>query len=464
MTPAEALMWALDDDPALRSSFMGVTILEKAPDPERFRRKMAQASVSINALRERVMPSPFDLAPPRWELDPAFDLDYHVRRVALPEPGTRRQLLDLAALLYADPFDRARPLWQFTVVEGLEGGQAALLAKMHHVLSDGVGAIRLSVSFLDLGPEGDPPPTPSSARKRSARRKAPAPGEPPVAAKNWFDSAAGALAPLLTAPGRGATALAGTLHTVARAPIGGVTSGLSSARSLARQLGLTDPARSPLWATDRSHAHRFDTLSLELGRVRVAAHKLGGTVNDAFVTIMATAAGEYHRASGVEVDQLRMTMPISVRHDKEVAGNAWIPARLLVPAGPMSMAERFGVVSASLTQTKSEPSLNLGGGFATVVRRLPTPVLVRFARQQTATVDFACSNVRGAPFDLWIAGARVLANHPFGPTAGVAFNATVLSYLDSLDLGLNTDTGAVKDPELLRHCIESAAAELTRLA
>ena len=469
-------MWALDDDPALRSSFMGVTILDKAPDPERFRRKMVEASESINALRERVVPSPFDLAPPRWELDPTFDLDYHVRRVALPEPGTRRQLLDLAALLYADPFDRARPLWQFTVVEGLEGGQAALLAKMHHVLSDGVGAIRLSVSFLDLGPDGNPPPSSPTSKKKRVARTAPA-LEPhpvdapagaavgaPVGEKNWFDSAAGALGPLLAAPGRGATALAGTLNTVARAPIGGVTSGISSARALARQLGLTDPARSPLWAADRSYAHRFDTLSLELGPTRTAARKLGGTVNDAFVTIMATAAGEYHRASGVEVDQLRMTMPISVRQDKEVAGNAWVPARLLVPAGPMSMTERFGLVSASLTRTKNQPSLNLGGGFAAVVRRLPTPVVVRFARQQTATVDFACSNVRGAPFDLWIAGARVLANHPFGPTAGVAFNATVLSYLDALDLGLNTDTGAVGDPGLLRRCIEEAASELAGLA
>ena len=486
MTPAEALMWALDDDPALRSSFMGVTILDQAPDPERFRRKMVEASESINALRERVVPSPFDLAPPRWELDPSFDLDYHVRRVALPEPGTRRQLLDLAALLYADPFDRARPLWQFTVVEGLEGGQAALLAKMHHVLSDGVGAIRLSVSFLDLGPDGNTPPAPSANKKRATPQKRPVPasvGEASAApaaapeeasvgeavgaavgAKNWFDSAAGALGPLLAAPGRGATALAGTLNTVARAPIGGVTSGISSARALARQLGLTDPARSPLWAADRSYAHRFDTLSLELGPTRAAAHKLGGTVNDAFVTIMATAAGDYHRAAGVEVDQLRMTMPISVRHDKEVAGNAWVPARLLVPAGPMPMAERFSLVSAALTHTKSQPSLNLGGGFAAVVRRLPTPVVVRFARQQTATVDFACSNVRGAPFDLWIAGARVLANHPFGPTAGVAFNATVLSYRDALDLGLNTDTGAVGDPGLLRHCIEEAAAELAGLA
>jgi hypothetical protein len=130
----------------------------------------------------------------------------------------------------------------------------------------------------------------------------------------------------------------------------------------------------------------------------------------------------------------------------------------------MDIRTRFGLVASAMDQTKREPSLNLGNALAGVLSRLPTPVVVRLAHQQTGTVDFACSNVRGAPFDLWIAGAKVLANHPFGPTAGVAFNATVLSYLDSLDLGLNTDTGAVDRPELLLDCIASAADDLYRSA
>lgn len=95
---------------------------------------------------------------------------------------------------------------------------------------------------------------------------------------------------------------------------------------------------------------------------------------------------------------------------------------------------------------------------------LPTAVLVRFARQQTDTVDFATSNLRGAPFDLWIAGARVRANYPMGPTAGTAFNATTLSYCGSLDIGLNIDTAAVDDTVLLRDCITESFDELLSLA
>jgi hypothetical protein len=91
---------------------------------------------------------------------------------------------------------------------------------------------------------------------------------------------------------------------------------------------------------------------------------------------------------------------------------------------------------------------------------LPTSMLTRIARQQAETVDFATSNVRAADFDLYIAGAHIEANHPMGPTAGTAFNATVMSYKNRFDVGLNIDTAAIDDPELLRACVEESFAEL----
>jgi hypothetical protein len=91
---------------------------------------------------------------------------------------------------------------------------------------------------------------------------------------------------------------------------------------------------------------------------------------------------------------------------------------------------------------------------------LPTSVAVRLARQQVETVDFATSNVRGAPFPLYIAGARILANYPIGPTGGTAWNLTLMSYDGQLDMGLNTDVGAVADPEMLRDAIEREFAAL----
>jgi len=467
LTGAEALMWSLQGERALQSSFMGVTLLAGAVDTDRFRARLADAAIELDVLRRRVVDTPLDLAPPRWELDPDFALDHHLRQITLPPPGTRRQLLDIAATVYAEPFDRARPLWRFTIVDGLEDGATALLAEMHHVLSDGIGAVRISASFLDLRPDQPTPTTPASSAgddqvfpPSDARPGGWLPSGGPL---GWLRAASAAIGPIIStnaaATRTSAAAVASSVSSAVRSP----ATGVAAVRALGHQLGPANPARSPLW-TGRSHAHRFDAVTLDLRSVKTTAKALGGTVNDVFVALMAAAAGDYHRHAGVEIDELRVSVPISVRHDRQAGGNAWIPARVLVPVGVMSAADRFAVVAERLGAVKGEPSLGLTDTLALAVRRLPRPLLLRLARQQVGTVDFACSNVRGAPFDLWVAGAHVEANYPMGPTAGVAFNATILSYRDALDLGLNTDTGAVDDPELLVDCIREAAAELFALA
>jgi len=452
MSDAEALMWTIEKDPALRSSFLQLTLLGSTPDFARFRRRMERAVKVLPRLRQRVVPPPARFAPPEWADDPSFDLDFHVRRLALPAPGTDRQLLDLAALIYEDAFDRARPLWQLTIVEGLEGGRAALLAKMHHTITDGVGGVRLSMQFLDLSAD------------------APDPEE--VEEPGWVPER-GALDVLTEALGhnvrrqlgrlqRGVTGGAGLVAHPARAA-DLATDTAETARSLWRQLAVVQPSRSPLWTGRRSLTRRFETLTVNLDDVKRAAKGLGGTVNDLFVSALAGGAAAYHRAKGVEVDELRMTMPVNVRDDKSAGGNAFSPARLLIPAGTEDPVARFAAVHEKLGVAKKERALGLFGALAGLMNGLPTSVLTRVARQQAETVDFAASNVRAADFDLYIAGAAIEANHPMGPTAGTAFNATVMSYKNRFDVGLNIDTAAIDDPELLRHCIEQSFTELLKL-
>ena len=441
LTDSEALMWTLDEDRALHSAFVSVTFVDRPPDFDRLRARVAEAVTSIDSLTKCVAADGL-----RWQLDESFDLDFHLRHLSLPPPATRRDVLDYAALLAQDPFDRARPLWQFTVVEGLAGGEAALIAKMHHVVSDGVGAVRMSASFLDLSPDGDlldrpaaPPAAPASASATN----------PIVAAAGLARRATQDAFGIVFKPQR-LPALAGE--------------GIDLARSLLRQVAVVEPARSPLWTGHRTYVPTFETLSVELDAVRTTAKALGGTVNDVFVTAVAGAAGDYHRARGSDVAELRMSMPVSTRSDRASGGNAWIPTRVLVPAGDPDPLTRFDAISRRLSRTKREPALRLGASLTGLVRFLPRPVLIRLARQQVGTVDFACSNVRGAPFDLWIAGARVLANHPMGPTAGTAFNATVLSYKDRFDVGLNMDAGAIDAPAELRTRIEESFNELVERA
>src|SRR5215207_2173867 len=131
MSDAEALMWNVEKDPWLNPSGASISLVDRPIDFERFRSRIAYAAVAVPRLRDRVVPGLGRLSPPEWAPDPEFDLDHHIRHVALPEPGTQRQLLDLAAQLYQDPYDRSRPLWYFVLIDGLEGGQGALFAKLH---------------------------------------------------------------------------------------------------------------------------------------------------------------------------------------------------------------------------------------------------------------------------------------------------------------------------------------------
>src|SRR5437764_2359869 len=346
MSDAEALMWTIEKDPGLRSSFLQLTLLDKPPDFERFRRRMQRAVKVLPRLGQRVVPPPFRFAPPEWADDPSFDIDFHVRRLAVPPPGTERQLLDLAALIYEDAFDRARPLWQLTIVEGLEGGRAALFAKMHHTITDGVGGVRLSMQFLDIAPDA-PDPEDVEEPARSPER----------AVYDVVSEAVGHnVRRQLGVAQRGAAGTAGIVTHPERS-VRLVNDLVATARSLWRQLGVVEPSRSPLWTGHRSLTRRFETLTVKLDDVKRAAKGLGGTVNDLYVTALAGGAAAYHRAKGADADQLRMTMPVNVRDDKSAGGNAFSPARLLIPAGERDPAARFAAVHERLNVAKRERAL-----------------------------------------------------------------------------------------------------------
>ena len=168
MSDAEGLMWRLEKDPHLSSTFGTVAILDRPPDFESLRRRMDRAVRAVPRLRQRVQPSPAGMTP-TWVDDSEFSLDRHLRRIACPKPGTLRQVLDLATLIIADPFDRTRPLWQFTVIEGIRGGKAALVAKMHHTISDGERGVELSLQYLDFDARRPRAPADRGDRRRRHR-------------------------------------------------------------------------------------------------------------------------------------------------------------------------------------------------------------------------------------------------------------------------------------------------------
>jgi WS/DGAT/MGAT family acyltransferase len=457
MSDVEALMWNLEKDPALASTFANVTILDQPPDTERLRRRMAHAVRVVPRLRQRVVPAFGRLAPPEWQDDAGFDLDYHIRHIALPAPHDERALFDLASVLAAAPFDRTRPLWEFTIIEGLDGDRAAVFQKLHHTITDGEGGVRMSAEFIDFS--RDDRPEPDDAAEEANPVEPPSPGR---LVTTIVETATHNLRRQVGIARRGAEGAVDLLRHPDRLPALGLDV-VAGAQSLVRQASVTDHARSPLW-TERSLRRRFEVLRIPLDDTKRAAKALGGSINDLFVAGAAAGAGKYHRAKGVDVDELRISMPVSTRSDRSMGGNAFTPARLTVPVGGASAVAEFPAIHERLNATKGERSLQFADALAGVINILPTSLLVRVARQQVETVDFATSNVRGAPFDLYIAGAKILANYPMGPTGGTAFNLTVLSSGGWLDMGVNIDVAAIDDPELLRQCLEDAYAELLSVA
>ncbi len=449
MSDAEALMWRLEKDPHLSSIFATVTVLDRAPDFDAFRRRMERASWGVRRLRQRVSPTPANISPPVWVEDPDFDIDHHVRRIACPKPGTLRQVLDMASLIVADPFDRTRPLWSFVVIEGMRGGKAAVIQKMHHTITDGERGVELSLQYLDF------------------ERDAPEPPPFPVTDDVEDDGQISSLEAVREFVAGGLRLPIGIAKQVRDllADPSGIPDASSAAartfRGVVSQLSDTEGAHSPLW-TQRSLQRRVQTARAPFRATKDAAKRLGGTLNTAFLTAAADAASAYHIEMGTPVESLRASMAISTR-TAESGANAFSVARLIVPTSEMPIAERFlAIHEATLLAREANKSAGLDT-IAKVVSTLPTSFITRLARQQAQTVDFATSNVKGSPVPCYIAGAQLLEIYPIGPLGGVAFNLTLMSYLGSLDMALNIDTAAVSDPELLGRCLERSFKALARV-
>jgi diacylglycerol O-acyltransferase / wax synthase len=465
MSDAEAIMWAVEKDPALRSDFTNISILDRTPDAARVRAKVEQAIEAIPRLGDRVVAPPFRLATPEWVPDYDLDLDYHLRTVAVPAPGGMRQLLDLAAAVAATPLDRSRPLWEFTVVEGLEGGRAAFLQKVHHTITDGVGGVKLSLSLLDFEPDPPPPPEPTATQRivaeAAAAGRADAAADP-VKRASPVDEVADAVAYTLRQQlGRARRGLDTATHVLAgpESARRGVNDAVRLAGSVRRQLMVTEPARSPL-LDHRSLALRFEKFAVPLTKAKAVAGALGGSVNDVYVTGVTGALGLYHERMGVPCDELRMAMPVSTRGDDEESANSFTPTRVLVPVKPKDPAARFKLVHERLRGLRDEPAVSAASSLAGFLVALPTSMLVALTRSQARTTDFATSNLRGSPVDLYLGGARIEANYPMGPRAACALNVTLLSYRDSLDMGINIDPAAVSDPATMLDCLDESFGAL----
>lgn len=430
MSSADALLWTIERDPVLRSTVVVVCVLARAPDVERVRRRIAKAMTQFPRLRQRVVTSPAQ--PPRW-LDTEIDLDLHIQRLALASPGGGlRQLLDLAGTLAGESFDPARPLWKVLVVEGVEHGRAALVIKLHHAITDGVGGIALLPLLLD---------------SRPARRAA--------AADPAARSSPSAVQTLARVGSAYRHALTHPVATLRSAP--------QLARSVVKLLAPASHACSPLMR-GRGMDRHLTTIDLPRQDLELTARAADATVNDAFLAAVIGGLARYHARHGLPVEQLRVTMPISTRrHGDGAGGNRFVPARFVAPAAIADPVERIHVLGQIVRRWRGEPALGLSSILAGGLQRLPGDVTTMLFGSMLKGVDVVATNVPGLTRRASIGGAEITRMFAFAPTAGAALNVALVSHVDRCCVGITVDSAAVADPDSVTACLREAFDEVVAI-
>ena len=450
MLHSDAFTWYMEKDPTLRSTVVAVGRLDRAPDRAYLRRRIEWLTRQVPALRQRVQEPPWRIGPPWWVPDPAFDLDYHLRWVRLAEPADWSAVLAAARVAAMADFDRARPLWEMTVLEGLPDGEAAIIMKTHHAVADGLGMIEIS-SFVIDGSRAMPPvetlPTPEPVTGMSSAG---------LLLRSLRDDVAEGV-DVGVRMGRGL--LPAWVRTAQR-PLQETRANLATVRSVGRIVRPILRSASPVM-TQRRMVRHLDTISVPLQTLHDVAAANDGHLNDAFLTAMTGGLRRYHERHGVHVHELRMTLPVSIRRRGDpIGGNRITLLRFGLPVGEPDPAARLRSISTTIRAWRDEPAIALTQGIAFVLNLAPRSVIQGILRR----VDFLASDVPGLTEPVYVAGAELLAYYPFGPTIGTAVNATLLSYVDTCCIGVNIDVAAVPDPENLMADLKAGFDEVLQLA
>ena len=405
---------------------------------------------SIPRYRQKVKWVPGNLASPVWVDDQDFDVTYHVRRSALPKPGNIDQLRDLVARLQSRQLDRARPLWEMYLVEGLSDGRIAIITKTHHAMVDGVSAIDIGALILDLTPE---------VRETERTDWTPHP-EP-----SGLSLVAGAVTDLVRSP---ATVVDNVRNTVtdARANAGKILAAVGGIAAVARGgQAPSSPLNAPIGI-----ARRYGTAATDLDDYKRIRKTHGGTVNDVVLATVSGALRTWMQTRGENVGRssnVRAMVPVSTRttDEKGSHGNRVSSYFVDLPVGEPSAVMRLHQVSYAMGGLK-ESSQSVGAESLVRMSGFAPPAVHSMGARLVSTVsrrlfNVVVTNVPGPQFPLYANGAEMLEVYPVVPLAkGQVVTIGLTSYNGGVYYGLNADRDAMPDVDVLASCIEESLAEL----
>lgn len=385
---------------------------------------------------------------PVWIDDPYFDIQYHVRHVALPRPGGERELKQMSARIMSQQLDRTKPLWELTIVEGLgDGDRFALISKIHHAMIDGASTVDLLTEILTPKPveafrkaglwRPRPAPTPWELFRDEVGRRARVPLEALLHFRSWRAKLADFLAE-------------------ARAD-GGLL------RWSARRRGGRTPVNQPIGP------HRsFDWYRLDLAEVKAVRRALGGTIHDIVLATLTGAVARYLERRGADLTavQFRVATPVSVMgpDDRGHRLSAW---RIELPVADHDPRHRLARIREATARLKESNRALDAALLSRAVRWTPSTLLAVSAREmpRALPVNLVVTNVPGPQQPLYLLGSRMLESYGQVPLAdGLGLGIVVFSYAGVLSFGFNSDGDMIPDIDELARATEDAFRELQAAA
>ncbi len=410
---------------------------------------------------------PFDLANPVWIHDDDIDLDYHVRNLVLPKPGTLEQLEALAARLHSMLLDRSRPLWEFYVIEGLADGRIGFYGKVHHAAVDGQAGVAMAQSMFDLTPEPRPVKAPREAR-----------------ANTYQLGVAELLAAALQNQFQQLVQSAKLLPKLASTLAGAAREALAERKNESAEDRATRKAEAPgsRWKlappTPFNHSitnqRSFSAVSLPLPEVKAIGKSLGASINDVVLWLCSTALRSYLK-EGRELPDASLVagVPISLRQEGDTTANNQVAGTLIdlgteiadpaarlkaIKRGTAAMKRQMGTFRGVIpTDFPSLGSPWLISGLASLYGRSRIADWLRF-------INVTISNVPGSKVPVYLVGAKMTDYYPLSIVVhGVALNITVQSHVDQLCFGLIACRRAVPDVHELGRHVQRAMVQLRAL-
>lgn len=458
----------LDVENNVNQMHIGSVLILEAPAPpfSRLRDMVAGKLSEVPRYRQVTRRIAFDLARPVWVDDPAFDLDYHVHRMALPRPGGARELHDLVGDLMGRPLDRSRPLWELWVVEDLEEDRWAVVAKVHHCMVDGVGGVELLGLILDLQPDAEPVPP-------GEWRPDPIPGPRELLAQTI------------------AQAASGTQH-VARAMLDATGNAGDTVRQVggaARQIGqlargipglarMIKPSPAGSLNGPIGPHRRWAATSVPISDIKMVRSSLGGAFNDVAMAAVTRGFRTLLEKRGETVDRsIRALVPVSVRA-RDTTGRAVGDGTLAnkvsavvtrLPVETTDPVERLRAISTQMTSVKEGKEAEAAQGLMDLTRFVP-PTLATLgshvmAKAPQHNVNTVTTNIPGPQFPLYAAGRRMLRAYPYAPIGiQVRIGVAILSYDGELNFGITGDYDHASDVDVIAEGIAVGVDEMLAAA